>query len=66
VSLIGSRGGGLKMSEYCNQYCVPEAERKKGKVAIWGVQDLTLHTILFTIAQMVGIYAPHMELHSYF
>jgi hypothetical protein len=52
VSLTGSRGGRLKMSEYCNQYCVPEAERKKGKVAIWGVQDLTLRTILFTIARM--------------
>jgi hypothetical protein len=50
VSLTDSRGGGLKMSEYCNQYCVPEAERKKGKVAIWGVTDLTLRTILFTIA----------------
>jgi hypothetical protein len=25
-SLSGSRAGGLKMSEYCNQYCVPEAE----------------------------------------
>ena len=34
VSLTGSRGGGLKMSEYCNQYCVPEAEWKKGKVSI--------------------------------
>jgi hypothetical protein len=34
VSLTDSRGGGLKMSEYYNQYCVPEAERKKGKVAI--------------------------------
>jgi hypothetical protein len=34
VSLTGSRGGGLKMSEYCNQYYVPEAEWKKGKVAI--------------------------------
>jgi hypothetical protein len=34
VSLTGSRGGGLKMSEYYNQYCVPEAKRKKGKVAI--------------------------------
>jgi hypothetical protein len=66
VSLTGSRGGGLKMSEYCNQYCVPEAERKKGKVSIWGVQDLTLRTILFTIAQMAGSYAPHMELQSYF
>jgi hypothetical protein len=66
VSLTGSRGGGLKMSEYYNQYCVPETERKKGKVAIWGVQDLTLCTILFTIAWMVGSYAPHMELQSYF
>jgi hypothetical protein len=37
VSLTGSRGGGLKMSEYCNLHCIPEAERKKGKVAIWGV-----------------------------
>ena len=34
VSLTSSRGGGLKMSEYYNQHCVPEAERKKGKVAI--------------------------------
>jgi hypothetical protein len=34
VSLTGSTGGGLNMSEYCNQYCVPEVERKKGKVAI--------------------------------
>jgi hypothetical protein len=66
VSLTGSRGGGLNMSEYCNQYCVPEAERKKGKVAIWGVQDLTLLTILFTIAWMAGSSAPHMALQSYF
>jgi hypothetical protein len=36
VSLTGSRGGGLKMSEYCNQYCVPEAERKKGKSCYLG------------------------------
>jgi hypothetical protein len=34
VGLTDNRAGGLKMSEYCNQYCVPEAERKKGKVAI--------------------------------
>jgi hypothetical protein len=38
VSLTGSRGGGLPMSEYCRIHCVPEAERKKGKVAIWGVR----------------------------
>jgi hypothetical protein len=63
VSLTGSRGGGLKMSEYCNQYYIPEAKRKKGKVAIWGLQDLTLCTILFTIA---GISAPHMALQRYF
>jgi hypothetical protein len=66
VSLTDSRGSGLKMSEYCNQYCVPEAERKKGKVAIWGVQDLTLRTILFTIARMDGSSSPHMALQSYF
>jgi hypothetical protein len=66
VILTSSRGGGLKMSEYCNQYYVPETERKKGKVAIWGVQDLTLRTILFTIAQMAGSSAPHMALQSYF
>jgi hypothetical protein len=54
------------MSEYCCLHCVPEAERKKGKVAIWGVQDLTLRTILFTIAQMAGSSAPHMALQSYF
>jgi hypothetical protein len=66
VSLTGSRGGGLKMSEYCNEYCVPEAERKKGKVAIWGVTDLTLRTIPFTIARMAGSVTPHMALQSYF
>jgi hypothetical protein len=54
------------MSEYFHLHCVPEAERKKGKVAIWGVRDLTLHTILFTIACMVGSSAPHMVLQSYF
>jgi hypothetical protein len=54
------------MSEYCRQYCVPEVERSKGKVAIWGVQNLTLRTILFTIAHMVGSAAPHMALQSYF
>jgi hypothetical protein len=54
------------MSEYYNLYYVPEAEKKKGKVAIWGVQDLTLRTILFTIAQMAGSSAPHMALQSYF
>ena len=50
------------MSEYCNQYYILEAERKKEKLAIWGVQDLTLRTILFTISQMARISAPHMEL----
>jgi hypothetical protein len=66
VSPTGSRAGRLKMSEYCNQYCVPEAERKKGKVAIWGVTDLTLRTILFKISQMAGSVTPHMALQSYF
>jgi hypothetical protein len=66
VSLTGSRGGGLPMSEYSRLHCVPEAERKKRKVAIWGVQDLTLRTILFTVAYMVGSSAPHMALQSYF
>jgi hypothetical protein len=54
------------MSEYFRQYCVPDAERSKGKMTIWGVQDLTLHTILLTIAHMVGSTAPHMALQSYF
>jgi hypothetical protein len=66
VSLTGSRGGGLPMSEYCRLHCVPKAERKKGKVAIWGVRDLTLCTILFTIARMAGSFTPHMALQSYF
>jgi hypothetical protein len=62
VSLTGSRRIGLKMSEYCRQYCMPEAERQRGKVAIWGVTDLTLRTILFTIAWMAGRTSPHMSL----
>jgi hypothetical protein len=62
VSLVGSRGGGLPMSEYCRLYCVPKAERRKEKVAIWGVQYLTLHTILFTISRMARSTAPHMAL----
>jgi hypothetical protein len=66
MSLIGGRGGGLPMSEYCRLHCVPEAKRKKGKVAIWGVRDLTLRTILFTIAQMARSSAPHIALQSYF
>jgi hypothetical protein len=66
VTLIGGRGGGLPMSEYIRLYCEPGAERCKGKVAIRGVCDLTLRTILFTIAQMVGSYSPHMDLHRYF
>ena len=37
VTLTRGRGGGLPMSEYVCQYCVPEAERSKGKVTIWGV-----------------------------
>jgi hypothetical protein len=66
VNLIGSRGGGLPMSEYCHLHYVPEVERSKGKVAIWGVWDLTLRTILFTIARMAGSSPPHMALQSYF
>jgi hypothetical protein len=66
VSLAGSRGGGLPMSEYYRLHYVLEAERSRGKVAIWGVRDLTLHTILFTIAHMAGRIAPHMVLQSYF
>jgi hypothetical protein len=66
VILTGSRGGGLPMSEYCRLHCVPEAERKKGKVAIWGVRDLTLRTILFTITCMARSSSSHMVLQSYF
>ena len=66
MSLTSSRGGGLQMSEYYHLHCIPEAKRKKGKVAIWGVRDLTLHTILFTIDWMAGSSAPHMVLQSYF
>jgi hypothetical protein len=66
VILTGSRGGGLPMSEYYRLHYVPEAERSKGKVAIWGVRDLTLHAILFTIARMAGSIAPHMALQIYF
>ena len=62
VILTGGRGGGLPMSEYCRLHCVPEAERKKGKVAIWGVRDLTLCTILFTISRMAGSSTAHMDL----
>jgi hypothetical protein len=66
VSLTGSRRGSMKMSEYCREYCVPEAERQKGKVAIWGVTDITLRTVLFIIARMAGSAALHMALQSYF
>jgi hypothetical protein len=54
------------MSEYCRLHFVPEAGRKKEKIAISGVRDLTLCTILFIIAQMAGSSAPHMVLQSYF
>ena len=66
VSLTCNRRGGMKMSEYCRDYCVPDAERQKGKVAIWGVTDITLRTILLTIARMEGSAAMHMALQSYF
>jgi hypothetical protein len=62
ATLNGGRGGGLPMSEYVCRYCVPEEERSKGKVSIWGVQYLTLQTILFTIACMDGSMALHMAL----
>jgi hypothetical protein len=66
VTLTGSRGGGLPMNEYIRQYCVPEAERRSGKVAIRDVWDLPLWTILFTISRMAGSASPHMALQSYF
>jgi hypothetical protein len=66
ATLTGGRGGGLHMSEYLHRHCVLDAERSKGKVSIWEAQDLTIWTILFTIAFMVGIAAPHMDLQSYF
>lgn len=66
ATLTEGRGDRLPMSEYVHQYCVPKAERIKDKVAIWGVQNLTLRTILFTIACMVGSATPHMALQSYF
>ena len=50
VTLTGGRGGGLLMREYIHRHCEPDAERHKGKVVIRGVWDLTLRTILFTIA----------------
>jgi hypothetical protein len=66
VTLTGSKGGGLLMNEYIWQYCVPEAERRSDKVAIKGVRDLPLRTILFTITHMAGSAYPHMALQSYF
>jgi hypothetical protein len=54
------------MSEYIRLYCEPGAERHKGEVAIRGVCDLTLRTILFTIARMAGSSSPHMALQIYF
>jgi hypothetical protein len=62
ATLTGGRGGKLPMSEYVCQYFFPEVERSKGEVAIWGVQYLTLQTILLIIACMAGIMAPHMAL----
>jgi hypothetical protein len=35
-------------------------------VAIWEVTNLTLRTILFTIARMAGSVAPHMDMQIYF
>jgi hypothetical protein len=66
VTLTRGRGGGLPMSEYICRHCEPDVERLKGKVAIRGVWDLTLRTILFTIAQMPRSSSPHMALQSYF
>ena len=54
------------MSEYIRRHCEPKAERCKCKVAIKGVLDLTLWTIIFTIAWMAGSASPHMALQSYF
>jgi hypothetical protein len=62
ANLTGGKGNELPMSEYYHQYCVPKAERNKGKVAIWGVQYPTLRTILFTIARMARSAALHMAL----
>jgi hypothetical protein len=62
VTIIGGQGGGLPMSEYIRRYCVPKVERRKGKVAIRGVHDLTLRTIIFTIAWMAGSASPYMAL----
>jgi hypothetical protein len=66
VTLTGGRAGGLPMIEYISRYCETEVERRKGKVFIRGVQDLTLQTILFTIVCMVGSVSLHMALQIYF
>ena len=66
VTLTGGRGGGLTMREYICRHCEPKAERRKGKVAIKGFQDLTLRTIPFTIVCMVGSVSLHMSIQSYF
>jgi hypothetical protein len=66
ATLTGGRGGGLSMSEYIHQYYEPEAKRRKGKVAIRGVLDLSLGTIFFTIARMARSAYSHMALQSYF
>jgi hypothetical protein len=66
ATLTAGRCGGLSMSEYIRLYCDPGAKWHKGEVAIRGVRDMTLRTILFTIAQMEGSASPHMALQSYF
>jgi hypothetical protein len=54
------------MSEYIRRHCEPDVEKRKGKVAIRGVRDLTVRTILFTVAQMAGSASLHMTLKIYF
>jgi hypothetical protein len=54
------------MNEYIQQYYVPEAELRSGKVAFRDVWDLPLQTILFTISRMEGSASPHMALQSHF
>ena len=66
VTLTGGRSGGFPMSEYIHRHCEPDAKRRKGKVAIRCVRDLTLRTILFTISLMEVSAPPDMELQSYF
>ena len=59
ISLSKARGGEEMAYSRINQYCTPGTHKVRRNIPIKKLRDITLRTIIFTIARFLGSKSPH-------